>query len=125
MKHSLKLIILVLCITTLACSNDDNAIDETTKTELKDKFVGEWLRSDSNESIENRINLENNNMGYITHRTTTEEGVTSSLNPISWSITANQFTIIKDNTETTSTFEFLDNGHLLLPDISEFEFIKQ
>ena len=64
-------------------------------------------------------------MGYITHRTTTEEGVTSSLNPISWSITANQFTIIKDNTETTSTFEFLDNGHLLLPDISEFEFIKQ
>ncbi|AUC81753.1 hypothetical protein [Lacinutrix sp. Bg11-31] len=128
MKHQIKIILLILsCVTLFNCSSDD---DSSENINSDNDFIGEWLRTDSTDSIQYKIvftkqvlESDTRKIGYIISSVTYSTGeATSSLGDFNWTINNDILTL----DDVVTTFQFLSNGEiLLLPGFSEFEFVKQ
>ena len=128
MKHQIKVLLLTfLCVTLFNCSSDDDSIENENNYS---DFIGEWLRTDSTENIQYQIVFtdeasvnDNRKQGYIISSITYNTGeATSSLGDFDWNINNDILTI--DNVATD--FQFSSNGDtLVLPSLSEIEFMKQ
>lgn len=128
MKFIAKLTLIVLiCLTQWSCNSDDDLTEAKSATETA--LVGEWLRADHliDPNVEYKITLSNDNgSGLITDLRITDEGIISSANELTWHVNNNMLHItLSDDTEITSSVEFIDNGTVILANISNHHFIKQ
>jgi|GEM_PF-2258118 len=128
MKHLIKLVVItVICLSQWSCNNDDDTT--STPSETNSVLVGEWLRSDNliNPNIEYKITLlDTDGNGIITDLQITDQGTISSANQITWYVSDNMLHMtLNDDTEMTSTVQFIDNEKIILANISDHYFIKQ
>ncbi|MBL7558699.1 hypothetical protein JAO71_02695 [Olleya sp. YSTF-M6] len=128
MKHLIKLVVItVICLSQWSCNNDDDTT--STPSETNSALVGEWLRSDNliNPNIEYKITLlDTDGNGIITDLQITDQGTISSANQITWYVSDNMLHMsLNDDTEMTSTVQFIDNEKIILANISDHYFIKQ
>ncbi|WP_054851244.1 hypothetical protein [Olleya sp. ITB9] len=129
MKHLIKLVVItvIICLSQWSCNNDDDTT--STPSETNSVLVGEWLRSDNliNPNIEYKITLlDTDGNGIITDLQITDQGTISSANQITWYVSDNMLHMtLNDDTEMTSTVQFIDNEKIILANISDHYFIKQ
>lgn len=128
MKHLIKLVVItVICLSQWSCNNDDDTT--STPSETNSALVGEWLRSDNliNPNIEYKITLlDTDGNGIITDLQITDQGTISSANQITWYVSDNMLHMtLNDDSEMTSTVQFIDNEKIILANISDHYFIKQ
>lgn len=122
MAYFKRLIIVLFCVSVWSCSSDD---DTNNITKNQNALIGEWLRSDFDNTFEHRIHFEENQFGYSADKHITSEGITSTAISFNWSVIDNKLTIVFENFTITSNFSFTEEGKLIINEISTLEFIKQ
>ncbi|MBN2868376.1 MAG: hypothetical protein JXK08_06875 [Flavobacteriaceae bacterium] len=122
MMYFNRLLLVLFCVSVWSCSSDD---DTNNVTKNPNALIGEWLRSDFDNTYEHRIHFEDNDFGYTADKHITTEGITSTAISFNWSVNDNTITIAFDNYTIISDFSFTEDGNLIISELSALEFIKQ
>ncbi|WP_452224787.1 hypothetical protein [Lacinutrix chionoecetis] len=120
MKKVIKIIFLALfTVAQLSCNNNDKG---------ENALVGEWLRSDVNDSFKYKLTFNTNNEVLKTTWVKLEKDQElSSATSYNWEISADSLTIFKfeEHQDVITEYHFTSDGNLILSDLTDLEFIKQ
>lgn len=111
--------IFILFVGLLSCSDDQDK-----KPDNSPQLIGEWLRSDSDESFEYTFVFYEDNTGYRAVGNSQNGTATSSAMGLQWSINNEQLKLTIDEEIIETQYVIYSDGHLYLNAISEYHFEK-
>ncbi len=116
MKKIKLLITLLIIITAMSCSKDDDI-------NFTNQILGEWQRSDFRNDFEYSLIFKSDETGFkIVQSGSMESEIISSIVSFNWNIDDNNITIIENDDVIKSSISFNAEGQLVLNDYSEFSF---
>jgi len=107
MKTNHFLSILLIISTLLSCNYDEDI-------DLSNPFIGEWIRSDVNDTFEFKLIFNTDNTGATVIRHTMETTITSSFVPFEWNAKESTLTIIGINEFNNIDYSFNSEDQLVL-----------